>query len=92
MAEERHTENGKRATHAARVLDAVLAKPGHTADEIGDYTGLGRHEAARRLSDLKSKGQVWQGEHRECTIAHTRQVTWYSTRGARQASMFGGDA
>ena len=57
-AESSVTESGKRATHMRIVLLAVRGAPGRCAAELGEVTGLGRVEAARRLSDLKAVGLV----------------------------------
>lgn len=48
----------KRATHEAMVVRAVTQHPGLTAAHYGELTGLGRVEAARRLSDAKEAGHV----------------------------------
>lgn len=57
-AEAAVTDSGQRVTHAERVLDAVRTRPGLCAAHYGELTGLGRVEAARRLSDLKALGHV----------------------------------
>lgn len=58
------------------VMEALRAYPGSTAGELGKYTGLGRVEAARRLSDMAKAGLVLRGESRVCTVQNNRQLTW----------------
>ncbi len=63
-AEKRITRSGERKSHADLVLALVVASPGRTATEIGeqlwpdDLRGqIGK--ARRRLSDLKTNGDVY---------------------------------
>lgn len=74
-------ESGKRQRHLDLVWAAVVGQAGQTAGELGDRTGLGRFEAARRLSDLKGLHRVYQGERRICTAQGTSQVTWWPVGG-----------
>ena len=69
--------DSKRATHMAKVLRAVTEQPALTAEHYGEITGLGRTEAARRLSDLKVEGHV----HRTGRITYhgTSQSLWFPT-------------
>lgn len=48
----------KRPTNTAKVFAEIVLHPGLCAEQIGEQTGLGRVEAARRISDLKSEGHV----------------------------------
>ena len=59
------------------VMKAVIDRPGLTAGELGDATGLGHIEAQRRLSDLKNQGLAHQGHARACTVKGSRMVTWW---------------
>jgi len=63
-AEKRITRSGRRKSHADLVLALVVASPGKTATQIGerlwpdDPRGqIGK--ARRRLSDLKTNGDVY---------------------------------
>lgn len=79
-AEQRVTENGKRAKHALIVLGLVRRFPGYTAVELTREQGPGgleRHEVSRRLSDLRNAGMVREGATRPCRVAGTNQTTWY---------------
>lgn len=76
-ADLRHSQSGKKQRHADLVLAAVTARPGRTAAEYGELTGLGRYEAARRLSDLKFKGVVQM--HGRATYQGTSQSLWFLT-------------
>jgi hypothetical protein len=79
------TQGGKRGAHCAAVLAAVRRYPGRTAGELGEVTGLGRVEAARRLSDLKRLGEVFMGERRVCAVQGTGQYAWYAVPGELRA-------
>jgi hypothetical protein len=76
-AAERHKLRAN--TNARRVFDAVVSFPDSTACELGEITALGHIEAQRRLSDLKRKGIVAQGEVKICNIKNSRMVTWKET-------------
>jgi len=76
-AAEQHHTSGKRATNKATCLKAVISQPGHTSAEIGEITGLGRHEAARRLADLRNDGLVRQEGRRKCLVCRNSSVLWY---------------
>jgi DNA-binding IclR family transcriptional regulator len=71
------TTSGKAQAHRALALREVRALPGQTSGELAAAAGLERHEAARRLSDLKNAGLVLQGAARRCTALGTTQVTWW---------------
>ena len=71
------TDSGRRRTQAERCLDVVLTRPGLTAGEIGELTGLGHVPAQRRLSDLKAAGKVGVGMARQ--YLGRPQVTWWPT-------------
>ena len=74
QAERAITESGARESHAQQCLRALRERPGMTAGEVGEATGLGHVPAQRRLSDLFRIGDVTQGEPRDY---HGRaQVTW----------------
>ena len=71
------TDSGRRQTQSERCLDVVLTRPGLTAGEIGELTGLGHVPAQRRLSDLKGAGKVGVGMARQ--FQGRPQVTWWPT-------------
>ena len=71
------TDSGRRRTQAERCLDVVLSRPGLTAGEIGELTGLGHVPAQRRLSDLKAAGKVSVGMARQ--YLGRPQMTWWPT-------------
>lgn len=75
-AEHKVTASGSRKAHAEQVLELVRLYPGRTSKQISElalqrgHSGINRHEAARRLADLKNTGHVVQEKHegaRECT-------------------------
>lgn len=78
QAARRVTASGKADAHCQVCLEAVIAVPGRTSAEIAKATGLERHEAARRLSDLKARGLARQGEQRPCRTNGRMAVTWWS--------------
>lgn len=62
-AADRMQASGALGRHRALVLEVVRAHPGLTSralweTEAGQATGLGRHEFARRLPDLRDRGLV----------------------------------
>ena len=69
------TDSGRRRTQAERCLDVVQTRPGLTAGEIGELTGLGHVPAQRRLSDLKGAGKVGVGMARQ--YLGRPQATWW---------------
>lgn len=79
-ADFNHRASGKTETHQNLVLAEVRAQGGMCAEEIGERTGLGRVEAARRLSDLKDRGLVERGER--VTYGGSSQSTWTAIGGA----------
>lgn len=71
------TRTGKRATHQLLVLDCVRRMPGMTYHHIAVQTGLERHEAMRRLGDLKGSAPPLV-RHGEPRIVNGRPcVTWW---------------
>lgn len=67
---------GKRFSHQKIVGDYVENYPGLTAAEIGDISGLGQHEASRRLPELVGI-RVQRGVQRKCKIKGSMMVTWW---------------
>lgn len=70
------TQSGRRETHKRILLDAVVRWPGSTSAELASWVGLERHEAARRLADLRNDGAVRQGAKRACLLCGNVCVTW----------------
>ena len=70
---ERHGAKTQRAT----ILTALRGRPGLTSAEYAVETGIDRHNAARRLSELKHDGVAKQCEKRICGVKGTKAVTWY---------------
>lgn len=75
-AAREHKESGNADRSAAKVLDAVNRFPGLTAVELAERAGLDRYEVSRRLSDLRGKQLVRNGEERPCAIKGSRMTTW----------------
>ena len=76
QAAEQHHASGQRQTNKAKLLAAVQRAPGRTSAEYAELADLDRHEAARRLSDLRNEGLVRQAEARKCTVKGTKAKTW----------------
>jgi hypothetical protein len=70
--------SGKADSHRALCLKAVKAAPGSTSAEIAAATGLERHEAARRLPELRLRGLVRNGDQRECGETGNQSMTWWA--------------
>lgn len=66
----------KAGSHAQRVFEFVKQFPDSTAGELGEMTGLGQHETARRLSDLFRKGFIVKGEPKLCSIKNSLMTAW----------------
>lgn len=77
LAAKKHRDSGKADCHAAIVLAEVRKIPGETSAELAQWSGLDRHEAARRLSDLERKGFVKKGDKRICRLRGSLMVTWF---------------
>ena len=67
QAAQRMTESGKRISNQRLLWIAVTQEPGRTAAELGEVTGLGQHEASRRLAELNGV-MVQRGEPRKCRM------------------------
>jgi len=76
QAAAQHHESGNRQTNKAKLLEAVRRAPGKTSAEYAELAEIDRHEAARRLSDLRNEGLVRQAEARKCTVKGTKAKTW----------------
>ncbi len=64
-------------TQRNKILMCVRYNPGLTSAEVGAKTGIGRHNAARRLPELRKDGLVWNGNQRICSINRARAITWF---------------
>ena len=71
--------NGHADTHRDLCLAAVRRRPGQTGAEIAVAACLERHEASRRLPELRGVGLVRNGDSRVCVVCGTRQMTWWPT-------------
>lgn len=68
--------SGKADAQREICLNAVKLRPGMTAGELAEYTGLDRVAAGRRLPELRQAGAIKNGPQRLCKIMGTRQMTW----------------
>lgn len=75
-AAQQHESSGKAASHRETILSYVRTFPGKTSAEIAFAVRMERHEAARRLPELREVGLVVNGEARKCTVSGTQQMTW----------------
>ena len=73
---EAEMNKGKRFRNQDILAAAVMMHEGMTAAELGEYTGLGQHEASRRLSELNGI-TVRHGPRRKCTVKGTNMITWH---------------
>ena len=87
-AETLHTLSGRRADHGAIFLDLVRRHPGRTAVELARLSPLPaetqRHEASRRLPELRDRGLVRNGKVVVCSQSCTRQMTWWPVERVEQ--------
>jgi CRP-like cAMP-binding protein len=68
---------GTAQSNRAILLAAVEANPGRTAVELAHLTGVDRHEASRRLPDLRRAGLVRNGPERACSVSGNFMGTWW---------------
>ena len=76
-AAEKAEKSGKAAGQRQAVLAAVKRWPGRTSAELADLMAVDRHMPARRLSELRDKGRIRQGQPKMCSICQYNCVTWY---------------
>ena len=76
-AAEKAEKSGKATGQRQAVLDAVKRWPGRTSAELADLMDVSRYMPARRLSELRDKGKIRQGEPKMCSICDYNCVTWY---------------
>jgi len=70
--------SGRADAHRRVCLNWVRQHPGRTSAEIAQSVGLDRHQAARRLPDLRRSGKVRSDEPRRiCTVTGGRSMTWW---------------
>lgn len=59
-------------------LKVVLKKPGLTSAEIAKNLGFDRHQAARRLPELRDQvSLIINGEPRKCAVTNRKSITWF---------------
>ena len=63
-------------THRLIIIEAMKKHPNLTSAEIAHCTGLERHQAARRLPELRKLGVAVNGPARRCHVLGTMQMTW----------------
>jgi hypothetical protein len=80
QAAERVTAIGSRVDHLKRIVAAVRARPGSTSAELAEYSGLERHEAARRTADAAQAGLIVRGPSKTCSVGGRAAITWYPRR------------
>lgn len=71
-----HEMKGTAGSNREACLAIVLFYPGLTAPEIAVKAGIDRHEASRRLPELRRKGQVKNGPERLCSQLGSLMMTW----------------
>ena len=78
-AEAGMMRSGYRETNCRKLLALERRYPGMTSAELASISGIERHEAARRLSDLLNECRVAQGEKRKCKCSGKNAVVWEAT-------------
>lgn len=78
-AAEKVTKSGVAQTNRAKCLEAVKKNPGSTSGEVAKAAGLERHEAARRLPELRDKlGMVKNAGQRRCSVTGNQSLQWWA--------------
>lgn len=70
-------KSGKAESHRTLCFEALLKQDGMTSAEVAVMADLERHEAARRLPELRDEGKVRNGEKRKCSATGSMALTWY---------------
>lgn len=68
---------GRAQTNRTKCFEALLRQDGQTSAEVAVMADLDRHEAARRLPELRDAGQVRNGDKRRCAITNSFALTWW---------------
>jgi hypothetical protein len=77
LAGAAHESRGAGKTNREACYRALEAQPGLTSAEVAENSRLGRHEAARRLPELRDAGRVLNGPIRRCSVSGHQCITWY---------------
>lgn len=81
-----HERGGKAELNRERLLNEVCVGPGRTAVELAmRLDGIDRHEASRRLPELRERGMVESRDPRKCSVKGTSMVTWWATAAGLEA-------
>ena len=76
-------QSGRAGSDRAKMLEAVTRFPGHTAVELVGLVmcqGVTRHNASRRLAELRKAGLVKNGPARVCSVAGTKMLIWEAVK------------
>jgi CRP-like cAMP-binding protein len=76
-AADLHERAGRLSGNKRLVYTAVCNRPGLTGCEIAKQIGMDRHEASRRLADVRREGLIHNGEQRRCSVKGNMQMTWW---------------
>ena len=79
IARDQHEACGKAQTHRELILSYLRTfcyAEGKTSGEIAAALKLERHESARRLPELRSSGEAFNGPARKCRVMGSQQMTW----------------
>lgn len=76
LAANRIETTGTAGDHRSMLLDAVRRMPGLTAAELARQVGLDRHQAGKRLPELRTAGLIDNGPARACSVSGSRQMVW----------------
>lgn len=79
------------AGHMCHVaLKHLLARPGSTAAELEEYSGLTDGKIRKRLNDLRKQGLAVTGMPRRCAVTGKTAQTWKPTEKGKQCPIEGG--
>jgi uncharacterized OsmC-like protein len=68
-------------TNRRLCYEALLACPHMTSAEVAQKAGIDRHEAARRLPELRDDWLAANGPKKRCSVRNTMAITWHATPG-----------
>lgn len=77
IAADRHERAGNANSNRQKCISVLIEYPGVTAAELAEHARMERHEASRRLPELRQAGKVFNGQKRLCRVNSTLQLTWY---------------
>lgn len=74
----RMQEKHLRQTAMRMILQGLAKYDGATSRELAIHLNIDRHLVAKRLSDLRARGEVKNGKPRQCSVSKINgALTWF---------------